>query len=73
MSNLRHESWEEKDSLCFYCKLPCGFEAGDLAHIRNKRMWGDTKENTAPAHKECHRKFHAYGPSGVKPVPAKER
>jgi hypothetical protein len=35
-------------------------------------MWGDTKENTAPAHKECHAKFHAYGPSLEKPVPKKE-
>lgn len=73
MSELRQGSWEERGALCFYCRLPCSEVLGELAHIRGKRMWGDTKENTAPAHKECHRKFHQFGPSLVKPVPAKER
>jgi hypothetical protein len=73
MSALRQWSWEERRSLCFYCHRPCSEKRDDLAHIRNKRMWGDNKENTAPAHKECHAIFHAYGPSMTKPVPTKER
>jgi 5-methylcytosine-specific restriction endonuclease McrA len=73
MSALRKESWEGRGSLCFYCGKPCSEISGELAHIRGKRMWGDTKENTAPAHKECHRRFHAYGPTLEKPCKAKER
>jgi len=71
MSALRKGSWEERRSLCFYCHRPCSEERDDLAHIRGKAMWGDNPENVSPAHKECHHRFHAYGPSGVKPVPPK--
>jgi hypothetical protein len=72
MSALREESWEGRGALCFYCGHHCPEFSGELAHIRGKRMWGDNKENVSPAHKECHQQFHAYGPTGIKPVPKKE-
>jgi 5-methylcytosine-specific restriction endonuclease McrA len=39
-----------------------------MAHIRNKRMWGDTLENVRTLCGDCHRKEHAYGKDLVKPV-----
>ena len=72
MSALRAESWEERGALCLYCAMPVSGKYGELAHIKGKRMWGDNKENVAPAHRECHRRFHEWGPSMTKPVPTKE-
>lgn len=46
-------------------------DSSHLAHIRNKRMHGDSIENTQTECGDCHRKYHNYGPSMEKPVPAK--
>lgn len=42
-----------------------------LAHIRNKRMWGDSIDNVETECGGCHRTYHNYGPSMAKPVPPK--
>jgi hypothetical protein len=73
MSELRTTSWQYRRGICIYCKLPCGEWFGELAHIRGKRSWGDNLGNVSPAHRECHQKFHAYGPSLEKPCKKKER
>lgn len=44
-----------------------------LAHIKGKRMWGDSIENTQTECGKCHRAYHLCGPSRTKIVPAKER
>jgi 5-methylcytosine-specific restriction endonuclease McrA len=46
-------------------------DAYDMAHKRNKRMWGDTPSNLQAECHECHMEFHSYGPSMEKPCPAK--
>lgn len=42
-----------------------------LAHVRGKRMWGDSIENTQTECGKCHRAYHQCGPSRTKPVPRK--
>jgi hypothetical protein len=51
-------------------------EAGHLAHLKAKRRFG-WRENEATGQRHlwtspwCHYESHAYGPSGLKPVPPK--
>lgn len=43
-----------------------------MAHIRNRRMWGDVLDNVSTRCKFHHIDVeHAYGPSHKKPVPSK--
>lgn len=42
-----------------------------MAHIKVKRMGGDSLENVRTLCGKCHRTEHAYGPSMTKPVPKK--
>jgi 5-methylcytosine-specific restriction endonuclease McrA len=44
-----------------------------MSHIKAKRMGGDFLDNVETLCGDCHRKYHNYGPSMEKPVPAKER
>lgn len=44
-----------------------------MAHVKAKRIGGDSLSNVQTWCGACHRKFHNYGPSGVKPCPKKER
>jgi hypothetical protein len=44
-----------------------------MAHIRNKRMHGDHIDQVQTECGDCHRTYHNYGPSMLKPCPAKER
>lgn len=53
------------------CLAPVTWETGELAHKGSKRRHGDSIENTFTSCKDCHRKYHAYGPSMTKPVPCK--
>jgi 5-methylcytosine-specific restriction endonuclease McrA len=38
-----------------------------MAHRKGKRMWGDHLDQVEVECGACHRKFHAYGPSMIKP------
>lgn len=51
-----------------YIYDPDGFE---MAHIRNRRMFGDCLENVRTECGFCHKIFHAYGPTMEKPCKAK--
>lgn len=68
MTALRQESWAEHKGKCRFCGKPVAFNAGELAHVRNKRMHGDNLDNVGPAHKKCHRDSHN---AGGKPCPKK--
>jgi 5-methylcytosine-specific restriction endonuclease McrA len=60
------------DGFWYRCGRPVTWETGHMAHIRNKRMWGDTLDNVVTKCAECHIQIeHAYGPSGVPPCPDK--
>ena len=48
--------------------LPWSFH---MAHIRNKRMWGDTLENVRTLCGFHHRQEHQQGPTRQKPCPPK--
>ena len=56
----------------YHCWNRVTWETGHLAHIQVKRMGGDTLANTFASCADCHRKYHAYGPSLTKPCPRKE-
>lgn len=53
------------------CGIGVTWESGHLCHRRNRRMWGDTPENTFCGCSVCHDNQHRFGPSYTKPVPAK--
>lgn len=56
------------------CEASVTWESGHMAHIRNKRMWGDDISNVITKCARCHIGIeHSYGPSGVKPCPPKPR
>ena len=73
MQVLRQAAWERDRGVCQRCFLQVGSEAWQLSHRRGKRMWGDHLENVQVEHEKCHREFHQYGPTGLKPVKKKER
>jgi 5-methylcytosine-specific restriction endonuclease McrA len=51
----RTVAWDEKDALEF--DLPIG----EMSHVKNKRMYGDTLENVVTRCRECHQKSHNCG------------
>lgn len=76
---LRLACWQ-RDHRCRYCKRSTIFDAPHehpdafhMAHIGAKRRYGDSLENTETNCGDCHRRYHNYGPSMKKPVPAKVR
>ena len=74
LTTRRAERWDIDKGICQGCFKPCDPNNWHLAHFRNKRMWGDGIENMRVKHPDCHLVVeHAYGPSGVKPVPPKEK
>lgn len=75
---LRAERWLLDSGRCHECGKDTIFNAPQewdnsfhLAHVRGKRMHGDSIENTQTECGKCHRDFHQYGPSRGKPCPAK--
>lgn len=76
---LREQVWNEQGGRCIQCRSWFSltgdpFKRMHLAHIRNKRMWGDRRDNVCGKCFTCHIvKEHAYGPSGEKPCPPKPR
>lgn len=82
MTKLRREAFERSRGLCemmrngVFCFWPITFDNMELAHIRNKRMYGDTIDNVQCSCKArsdgqpgCHALSHN---SSGKPCPAKE-
>lgn len=55
------------------CLEPVTWETGEMAHVKAKRRHGDSLANVTTMSKRCHELSHAYGPSGVKPVPLKPK
>lgn len=58
MTALRQRVWERDLGCCGFCFLPCDPEDWDLAHRRNKRMYGDGDNNVQVAHHSCHMASH---------------
>lgn len=80
MRVLRFKVFIRDGQRCVKCKVKLSFEdppkfgmpVMHLSHIRNKRMWGDTLENTEARCGECHLiGKHMQNDKG-KIVPAKE-
>lgn len=55
------------------CLEPVSWESGHLAHIKAKRIGGDSIENVETWCGDCHRAFHERGPSMQKIIPAKAK
>ena len=80
LKELRRRVFERDRFLCVDCgcvvawdwkdAVELGLPVGELSHHRNKRMYGDTEENTCCRCRPCHRDSHN---AGGKPVPAKEK
>ena len=54
MTALRRFVYERDRGMCQECGKWVSFKACHLAHIRNKRMWGDSPENACIKHADCH-------------------
>ena len=78
LKQLRRQRFEMDKFTCVDCGLTVawdrneaievGLPVGELSHVRNKRMHGDTIENTRTRCQDCHRKSHN---CGGKPLPRK--
>ncbi len=80
LAQLRQQCFERDNGICQRCGKCTIFGLNNehsysfhLAHRRNKRMHGDRLDNVQTECGDCHRKFHNFGPSMTKPVPAKEK
>lgn len=70
MTELREAVWARDGGLCCFCGKPVDFVRGEMAHLRNKRMWQDHIDNIkGPSHKKCHEDSHN---CGGKPLPRGE-
>lgn len=54
MTELRQFVYDRDKGLCAGCGKWVSFTDCHLAHIRNKRMWGDNPENAHIKHFYCH-------------------
>jgi len=69
LEELRHACWGRDNLRCKECGLETYWKprwagdplAYDMAHIRNKRMYGDTLENVRTLCHKCHMAEHAKG------------
>jgi 5-methylcytosine-specific restriction endonuclease McrA len=75
---LRLECWIRDNGKCTNCGCQTIFDAPEIwnqsyhmAHIKAKRIGGDSLENVRTLCGQCHRTEHAYGKSMTKPVPRK--
>jgi 5-methylcytosine-specific restriction endonuclease McrA len=78
--NLRVACWLRDSEICTRCGIHTLFHAPEwwpnsyhMAHIKAKRMGGDSLDNVETLCGGCHRKYHNYGPSMEKPCPPKSR
>lgn len=72
---LRLACFERDGGVCYVCGWPILYykkrfegdpDAYDMAHIRNKRMWGDHLGNVRSAHHGCHMRSHNCGGKPIK-------
>jgi hypothetical protein len=80
LTELRFACYERDKAICQRCghmtfnRLPQEHdESYHMAHRKGKRMFGDSLDNVQTECGACHRRYHVYGPSMEKPVPAKVR
>ena len=68
------DHWKCRSCGCYvFMSLPQeDNKSAHMAHIKAKRMGGDSLENVRTLCGKCHRLEHAYGKSLEKPVPKKE-
>lgn len=75
MTELRMLAFIRDEGICQMqldkdCTPMLDWETFELAHKRNKRMWGDSLEQVICACRSCHRKSHN---AGGKPCPPKPK
>lgn len=73
MTALRDACYLRDKGLCRGCGRPVDPGAWDLAHVRGKRMWGDTLANVCVKHPHCHQTIEHHNGGMQKIVPAKPR
>lgn len=78
MTQLRVDAYHGANGMCQLklegCMGYTPWKSGELAHKKSRGSGGDDqKSNVRWSCSQCHRKSHAYGPSGKKPCPKKER
>lgn len=80
LGHLRNQVWTEQGGRCDECAELVHLEHPDfmrrmhLAHRRNKRMFGDGRENLRGLCYRCHIVIeHGYGVTKSKPCPPKPR
>ncbi len=68
MDDLRMACWSRDNGLCVCCGRPAKLDVPDyhparydMAHVRNKRMYGDTLANVKTMRHECHMREHTKG------------
>lgn len=66
---LREECWKRDKGICQQCFEPVLDGIWHMAHVRNKRMYGDSLENVRVKHPYCHMVLE----HNPKSVPAKEK
>lgn len=59
LAALRLQCFERDGYRCQECARPAMWATGEMAHIRNKRMYGDVIENVRVLCRDCHRDEHA--------------
>lgn len=79
LTKLREEVFDRDGYRCQHiwlgmrCLRLLTWNTAHMAHIRNKRMWGDSLDNCTTKCAEHHLvNEHSYGPSGEKPCKKKE-
>lgn len=53
-AELRRQCFERDKGICQVCMQPVHPDAWHMAHVRGKRMWGDSLENVKTTHPHCH-------------------
>ena len=69
---LRRQCFERDNYGCTVCGVRIDWDTGEMAHRGAKRRYGDSLANVTTKCFQCHRIEHQYGPTGLKPVPAKK-
>lgn len=78
LARLRQQCWDRDGGECRECLKHTNYllykehpDSYHMAHIKAKRIGGDSLNNVRTLCGDCHRKEHNYGPSMTKPVPSK--
>ena len=79
LAALRRACFDRDKGVCQECGIDTWFDHHHLlsrsfhmAHIKGKRMHGDSLDNVRTLCGGCHRKEHQWGKSMQKPVPPKQ-